>query len=62
VKAAAAEEVAGKTADGAAGAAWGLPAPSQAPSVAGAKRAKAPSESASPAKCPYTGVWKPRSV
>jgi hypothetical protein len=41
VKAAAAEEVAGKTTDEAAGAAGGSPAPSQTPSVAGAKRAAA---------------------
>jgi hypothetical protein len=41
-KAAVAEEVAGKTADEAAGAAGGSPAPGQAPSVAKAKRAVAP--------------------
>jgi hypothetical protein len=41
-KAAAAKEVAGKTANEVAGAAEGSPAPGQAPSVAGAKRAAAP--------------------
>jgi hypothetical protein len=58
-KAAVAEEVAGKTADEAAGAAGGSPAPGQAPSVAKAKRAVAPSGSTPPAKRPYRGVWKP---
>jgi hypothetical protein len=62
VKAAAAKEVAGKTTDEAAGAAGGSPAPGQAPSVAGAKRAVAPSGSTPPAKRPYRGVWKPRFV
>jgi hypothetical protein len=61
-KAAAAEDVAGKTADEAAGAAGGSPAPGQAPSAAGAKRAATPSGSTPPAKCPYRGVWKPRFV
>jgi hypothetical protein len=51
-KAAAAEEVAGKTADEVAGAAGGSPAPSQAPTVIGAKRAVAPSGSSLPAKRP----------
>jgi hypothetical protein len=40
----------------------GSPAPSQAPSVAGAKRAVTLSSSTPPAKCPYWGVWKPRFV
>jgi hypothetical protein len=61
-KAVAAKEVAGKTANEAAGAAEGSPAPGQAPSVAGAKRAVAPSGSTPPAKRPYRGVWKPRFV
>jgi hypothetical protein len=43
----------------AAGAAGGSPAPGQALSVARAKRATAPSDSTSPAKHPYRGVWKP---
>jgi hypothetical protein len=62
VKAAAAEEVAGKTVDEAVGAAGGSPAPGQAPSVAGAKRAAVPRGSTPLAKCPYRGVWKPRVV
>jgi hypothetical protein len=61
-KVAAAEEVAGKTADEAAGAVRGSPAPGHAPSVARAKRAVAPSSSTPPAKCPYRGVWKPQFV
>jgi hypothetical protein len=62
VEAAVAEEVAGKTADEAAEAAVGSPAPGQAPSVAGAKRAASPSGSTLPAKRPYRSVWKPRFV
>jgi hypothetical protein len=58
-KAAIAEEVAGKTVDEAARAARGSPAPSQAPTVAGAKRVVAPSGSTPPAKRSYRGVWKP---
>jgi hypothetical protein len=46
----------------AAGATGGSPAPGQAPSAAGAKRAMAPSGSTPPAKRPYRGVWKPRFV
>jgi hypothetical protein len=46
-KATTAEEVAGKTVDEATGAAGGLPALGQAPSVVGAKRAVAPSSSTS---------------
>jgi hypothetical protein len=42
--------------------AGGSPAPGQVPSVAGAKRAAAPSGSTPPAKHPYRGVWKPRFV
>jgi hypothetical protein len=61
-KAAAAEEVAGKTVDEVAGAIGGTPAPDHAPSVARAKRAVAPSSSTPPAKCPYRGVWKPQFV
>jgi hypothetical protein len=53
VKAAAAEAV---------GAARGSPAPGQAPSAAGAKRAAAPSGSTPLAKHPYRGVWKPQFV
>jgi hypothetical protein len=53
VKAAAAEAV---------GAGRGSAAPSQAPSVAGAKRAATPSGSTLLAKCPYRGVWKPQFV
>jgi hypothetical protein len=45
-----------------AGAAEGSPAPGQVPSVAGAKRAAAPSGSTPLAKRPYWGVWKPRFV
>jgi hypothetical protein len=59
VKAAAAEDVAGKTADEAAGAVVSLPAPGQAPSMAGDKRVAASCGSTPPAKCPYRGVWKP---
>jgi hypothetical protein len=41
----------------------GSPVPGQAPSsVAGAKRAAAPSGSSPPAKRPYRGVWRPRYV
>jgi hypothetical protein len=61
-KAAAAEEVAATTVDEAAGAVGGSPAPGQAPSAAGAKRAMAPSGSTPPAKRPYRAVWKPRFV
>jgi hypothetical protein len=57
--AAAVEEVAGKTMDEAAGADGGSPAPGQAPSAVGAKRAVAPSGSTPPVKRPYMGVWKP---
>jgi hypothetical protein len=53
VKAAAAEEAAGKTTGEAVGATGGSLAPGQVPSVAGAKRAAAPSSSTSPAKRPY---------
>jgi hypothetical protein len=62
VKAAAAKEATGKTADEAARAVGGSPAPGQVPSVAGAKRAAAPSGSTPPAKCHYRSVWKPRFV
>jgi hypothetical protein len=62
VKAAADEEVADKTADEAMGAVRDSPAPGQAPSVVGTKRAAAPSGSTPLAKCPYRGVWKPRFV
>jgi hypothetical protein len=44
------------------GAAGGSPAPGQAPSAAGAKRAAAPSGSTLPAKRPYRDIWKPRFV
>jgi hypothetical protein len=59
---AATKEVAGKTTDESVGAAGGSPTPSQASSVAGAKRAVVPSGSTLPAKRPYRGVWKPRFV
>jgi hypothetical protein len=61
-KAVAVEDVVGKTTDEAARAAGGSPAPSQATSVAGVKRAAAPSGSTPPAKRPYRGVWKPQFV
>jgi hypothetical protein len=59
VKTAATEEVTVKTADEATGAVGGSPAPSQASSVSGAKRAVAPSGSSLLARHPYRGVWKP---
>jgi hypothetical protein len=62
VKAAAVKEAAGKTANEAAGVDGGSPAPCQAPSTAGAKRATASSGSTLLAKRPYMGVWKPRFV
>jgi hypothetical protein len=66
VKAAADEDVVVQWAVKAAGleaAAGGVsPAPRQAPSVAGTKRAAAQSGSTSPAKRSYRGVWKPRFV
>jgi hypothetical protein len=41
----------------------GSPVPGQVPSsVAGAKRAAAPSGSSPPAKRPYRGIWRPRYV
>jgi hypothetical protein len=62
VMAAADEEVASKTTDEAAGAAGDSSAPGQVPSVAGTKRAAAPSGSTPSAKHPYRGAWKPRFV
>jgi hypothetical protein len=62
VKTTAAEEVIGKTTDEAAGATRGSPAPSQAPSVAVAKRTAAPSGCTPLAKPPYRNVWKHRFV
>jgi hypothetical protein len=62
VKVAAAEEAAGKTADEVVGATEGSPAPDQAPSATGAKRAMAPSGPTSSAKHPYGGVWNHRFV
>jgi hypothetical protein len=59
VKAVAAEEVTGKTADEAAGATGGSRALGQVPLAAGAKRAAALSGSTPLAKHPYRGVWKP---
>jgi hypothetical protein len=56
------EEVASKTTDEAAGAAGDSSAPGQVPSVAGTKRAAAPSGSTPSAKHPYRGAWKPRFV
>jgi hypothetical protein len=59
----AAEEAAVKVvAAEAVGAGRGSVAPSQVPSVAGAKRVVTPSGSTLLAKCPYRGVWKPQFV
>jgi hypothetical protein len=62
VKVAVDEEVASMATDEAAGVVRDSPAPSQAPLVARAKRAAAPSGSTPPANHPYRGVWKPQFV
>jgi hypothetical protein len=62
MKVAADEEVTDNTTDEAARATEDSLTLSQAPSVAGTKRAVAPSGSTPPAKRPYRGVWKPRFV